>query len=67
MDNKPYITIKQNEETGYYTAGIWWPGNEEFAYVNDFYKEKALDRALIIVQKCWPFILDAAEIRVVEE
>lgn len=67
MNDKPYIVVKQNEKTGYYTAEIWWPDNKEFAYVNDFYKANAVDRALLIIQKCWPFILDGTEIRVVED
>ena len=68
MNSIPYISIRQHEKTGYYIATIWWPGNEEFAIVNDFYEEKAIERAMNILVKCWPFILaDDAEIRVVKD
>lgn len=64
----PYISIRQHEKTGYYIATIWWPYHEEFANVNDFYEEKAIERAIHILYKCWPFTLAAdAEIRVVKD
>jgi hypothetical protein len=67
MDERPHIVLSWHSAAESYVAEIWWPNKILFATVDDYNYYNALERALLIVEKCWPRILDQVDIKVIDE